>query len=146
MAPPIHDIESEIETDFSYLEDWSDRYTFLIELGKGLPPLDDGERTESNRVEGCQSQVWVASRLEDGMVHYQADSDALITKGLISLLVRLLSGQPPRDILATRLEVLDRIGLREHLSPLRANGLQAMIQRMKQDAASFTKLSHPTLS
>ena len=142
----IQDIETEIETDFSFLEDWADRYGFLIELGKGLPPLDEEERTDEHRVVGCQSQVWLSSRLEDGLVRYQADSDALITKGLISLLIRLLSGRPPEEILKARLDVLDRVGLREHLSPLRANGLQAMIQRMKQDAVSLHSTSHRSLS
>ncbi|MBO6576302.1 MAG: SufE family protein [Rhodothermales bacterium] len=108
------------------------RYEHLIELGKGLPALDEAYRTEGHRVRGCQSQVWLAAeRTDRGTIHYQADSDALITKGLVALLLRVLDEQPPADVADASMEFLDRIGMKEHLSPTRKNGLDAMIKRMK---------------
>lgn len=128
----IDERADEVVEEFELFDDWMGRYEHLIELGKGLPALDEAYRTEGHRVRGCQSQVWLAAeRTDRGTIHYQADSDALITKGLVALLLRVLDEQPPADVADASMEFLDRIGMKEHLSPTRKNGLDAMIKRMK---------------
>ena len=119
----IPETEQQIVDEFSVFEDWMDRYNFLIEAGKSLPLIDAQHKVQNNLISGCQSRVWLHAEYRDGRVFFSADSDAVITKGMISLLVRVLSGHTPDDILASKLDFIDRIGLKEHLSPTRSNGL-----------------------
>jgi cysteine desulfuration protein SufE len=130
----IQEVEDEIVEEFSLFDEWMDKYEYIIELGKNLPALDDNFKTEDRKVSGCQSQVWLNTKFENGNVVFEADSDAIITKGLVGLLVRVLSNQKPADIVNAKLEFIDKIGMKEHLSPNRANGLVAMIKHMKENA------------
>ncbi len=135
MTDPI---QEQIIADFALFDDWMDKYNYLIELGGALPPIDAAHRTERYAISGCQSRVWLAARIsDDGRVWFTADSDAIITKGIISLLIRVLNGRTPREILDTDLYFIDRVGLRENLSPTRANGLAAMVRQMKIYALAF---------
>ena len=118
--------------------DWQDRYEHLIELGKELPPIPPERKIPANLVQGCQSQVWLDAELKDGRVRYTADSDAVITKGIAALLVRVFSGHEPQEIIGASMDFIDRIGLRAHLSPHRANGLSAMIDQMKRYALALS--------
>lgn len=140
VTKSIADIEQEIISEFSTLDDPMMRYEYIIELGKALPPFPDTYRTEGNLVKGCQSLVWLHSEARDGRVYFEADSNAFITKGLIALLVRVLSGQKAEDIVNARLGFIDAIGLRSHLTEGRSNGLTAMIDRMKEEAQARFKL------
>jgi cysteine desulfuration protein SufE len=141
------EIENEIVDEFSFFEDWQDKYEYLIELGKKLNELPADEHKDENKVKGCQSSVWLVSNFDDGRIFFRADSDSTIVKGLIALLVRVLSGQTPEAILNTKLEFIDKIGLRQHLAQTRSNGLAAMIKQMKfyalgYNIASEAKQSH----
>ncbi len=128
----INQIQNEIIEEFSSLDDWMDRYQLLIDMGNDLPPLAEAHKTPNNIIEGCQSRVWItATTLPEGVMHFQADSDALIVKGIIALLLRVFNGQKDTDILNADLYFVPKVGLQEHLSPTRANGLVAMIQRIK---------------
>ena len=120
-------------------DDWLDRYDYLISLSEELPAIDDSKRTDKYLIDGCQSRVWVAAELRDGMVYYTADSDAIITKGIIALLIRVMSGRKAEEIANIDLYFIDAIGLGENLSPTRSNGLRAMIQQMKLYALVFSK-------
>lgn len=133
----IEELENEIVEEFSLFEDWMSKYEYIIELGKKLPLIDEKFKTEEYKVKGCQSQVWLNAKMENGKLVYKADSDAIITKGLIALLIRVLSNQKPEDIAKTKMEFLDKIGMKEHLSPNRANGLSAMINYMKNHAETY---------
>lgn len=133
----IKDKQLEIEEEFLLFDDWTGKYEHLIEQGRSLPMIDQLKRTEEHLIKGCQSQVWLDARLEDGKVFYFADSDAQIPKGVVSLLVRVLSGEKPEDIVNADLGFIDRIGLKEHLSPTRSNGLVSMVKQMK-----FYALAH----
>lgn len=130
-------IQDEIIEEFSVFDDWLDKYDYLIELSDSLPAIAPEHRTDDFLIRGCQSRVWVDARLEDGRVWFAADSDAIITKGIIALLVRVLGGRTPEDILSTELYFVERIGLGENLSPTRANGLVEMIKQMKRYALAF---------
>lgn len=130
-------IQDAIIEEFSMFDDWLDKYDYLISLSDSLPAIDPAKRTDKYLIEGCQSRVWVASELSDGKVFYTADSDAIITKGIISLLVRVMSGREPKEIANIDLYFVDAIGLGENLSPTRSNGLRAMIAQMKMDAAVY---------
>ncbi|MEM7371165.1 MAG: SufE family protein [Bacteroidota bacterium] len=134
---PIADIEAEIIEDFSVVDDWMDRYEILIDIGNELSPFPEEHRLEENLVRGCQSRVWLVAEMRDNLVHFQADSDSSITKGLISLLVKVLSDHSPQEILSAELDFIDRIGVRQHLSPNRSNGLSAMLKQMKLYALAF---------
>lgn len=134
MNKTIEEIEDEIVEEFSLLEEWVDKYEYIIELGKNLASMDVSLKTDDRKISGCQSQVWLNTKFENGNVIYEADSDAIITKGLVGLLVRVLSNQKPEDIVNAKLEFLDKIGMKEHLSPNRANGLVSMIGHMKENA------------
>ncbi|HEY8402391.1 MAG TPA: SufE family protein [Cytophagaceae bacterium] len=134
----IKNIQEEIIEEFNFLEEWDEKYAYIIELGKKLPPLDEKYKTEQNKIKGCQSQVWLHSELNGDIVNYYADSDALIVKGLVSLLVRVLSGHKPSEILQEDLYFLDKIGMKQHLSPTRSNGLAAMVKQMKMYALAFS--------
>ncbi|MFI5149485.1 MAG: SufE family protein [Bacteroidia bacterium] len=134
----IAETEKEIEDEFSFFEsDWEGKYEHLIDIGKSLPLIDPKYRTENRLIKGCQSQVWLYSELKDGKVFFTADSDAIITKGIVGLLVRVLSGHKPEEILDANMDFIDKIGLKQHLSPTRANGLVSMIRQMKLDALAF---------
>ena len=136
----IQEKENEIIEEFALFDDWMDKYQFIIDMGKKLPDLPEIAKSESNRVHGCQSKVWLTSSIsEDGKVQYEADSDAFITRGLIALLIRVLSNQYPLDIIDAKLEFIDEIGMRQNLSANRSNGLTAMIQKMKDYASEGLK-------
>jgi cysteine desulfuration protein SufE len=131
----IAEKEKEIIEEFEFFgDDWESKYEHLIDLGKNLPLIDPELKTPERIIQGCQSQVWLDSRMKDGKVLFTADSDAIITKGMVALMIRVLSGQKPEDIVKADLKFVDKIGLKEHLSPTRANGLVSMINRMKQEA------------
>ena len=133
----IDEIQQDIIDEFSDMEDWMDRYAYIIDLGNALPPIDVKYRTPENIIEGCQSRVWIQCDYQDGKLLFTADSDALIVKGIIALLLQVLSGHTPKEILQCDLYFIDRIGLREHLSPTRSNGLLAMIKRIKAYALAY---------
>lgn len=139
----IQEIEKEIISEFENFEDWMDKYNYIIEIGKSLPSLDKQYKTEKYVISGCQSQVWLHAYEKDGKVFFEADSDAIITKGIIGLLVRVLSGQTPEEIINAKLAFVDEIGLKEHLSPTRSNGLLSMIKQIKLYALAFkTKMQN----
>ena len=133
----INETQDEIIGEFSSLDDWMDRYQLLIDLGSELPPLDEKFKTEQNLIDGCQSRVWLQADLNDGLMELQADSDALIVRGIVALLVRVLSGHTPQQILDAQLYFIDEIGLRDHLSPTRSNGLLAMIRQIHAYALAY---------
>ena len=133
----INEIQDEIIEEFQDFDDWMDRYQLLIEMGNEQEPLPEQYKTEQNLIEGCQSRVWLQADLVDGRIRFQAESDALIVKGIVALLLRVLNNQTPQDILAADLYFIERIGLREHLSPTRSNGLLAMLKQMKMYALAF---------
>lgn len=133
----INEIQDEIIQEFADLDDWMDRYQLLIDLGSSQPKLDDKYKTEQNLIDGCQSRVWLQADMKDGLLHFQAESDALIVKGIVALLVRVLSDHTPREILCADLYFIESIGLREHLSPTRSNGLLAMLRQMKLYALAY---------
>jgi cysteine desulfuration protein SufE len=138
----IAEIEQEIIEEFElFADDWELKYEHLIELGKSLPLINEKYKTEENIIKGCQSKVWLHSALENGKVLYTADSDAIITKGMVALMIRVLSNQKPDDILHADMAFIDKIGLKEHLSPTRANGLVSMIRQMKLDALALSQRS-----
>lgn len=139
----INEIQEEIISEFSEIDDWMDRYGYIIDLGNQLPPIDEKYKTPQHLIEGCQSRVWINAELTpDGKVHFEADSDAIIVKGIIALLIKVLSDQTPADILASDLHFIDEIGLSEHLSPTRSNGLLAMVKQMKVYALAFQSKNH----
>ena len=133
----INQLQDEVIEEFSELDDWMDRYQLLIDLGNEQAPLDEPYKTEQNLIEGCQSRVWLQADYTDGLVHFQAESDALIVKGIISLLIQVVSGHTPDEILESDLYFIERIGLKEHLSPTRSNGLLAMVKQMRMYALAF---------
>jgi cysteine desulfuration protein SufE len=133
----INEIEQAIIEEFELFPDWLDKYEHLIELGKTLPLFDPKNKTEQHLIEGCQSRVWLAASYDNGLVHFTADSDAIITKGILSLLFRVLSGHPPQEIIDAPLDFIQEIGLKENLSPNRANGLRPMVRQMKLYALVF---------
>jgi cysteine desulfuration protein SufE len=135
----INEIQDEIIDEFSGFDDWMDKYQLLIDLGNEQEPLDDKYKTESNLIEGCQSRVWLQADLIDGKLNFTAESDALIVKGIVALLIRVLSGHTPQEILDAELYFIEEIGLKEHLSPTRSNGLLAMVKQMRMYALAFSQ-------
>ncbi len=133
----INELQDEIIEEFSDFSDWMDKYQLLIDLGNEQTPLDERYKTESNLIDGCQSRVWLQADYEEGNIRFTAESDALIVKGIIALLIRVLSGHTPDEILAAELYFIDRIGLKDHLSPTRSNGLLAMVKQMRMYALAF---------
>ena len=133
----IDEIQDEIVDEFSVFDDWMDKYALLIDLGNSLPPMDERYKTPENLIEGCQSRVWLQADYRDDRIYFEADSDAIIVKGIVSLLVRVLSGRTPDEILDTQLYFIEKIGLTEHLSPTRSNGLVAMVKQMRLYAMAF---------
>jgi cysteine desulfuration protein SufE len=133
----INEIQDNIIEDFSLLDDWMDKYSMLIDLGNSLEPLDEKQKNPQNIIEGCQSRVWLNAEMKDGIITYQGESDAILVKGLVSLLIQVLSGHTPDEIINTDLYFIDKIGLHEHLSPTRSNGLLAMVKQMKLFALAY---------
>ena len=134
----INEKQDEIIEEFSGFDDWMDKYQLLIDLGNEQEPLDEQYKTESNLIDGCQSRVWLQADYEDGVINFRAESDALIVKGIVSLLIRVLSGHTPQEILDADLYFINEIGLKEHLSPTRSNGLLAMVKQMRAYALAFS--------
>lgn len=134
----IEAIQEELIDEFAMFEDWMQRYEYMIELGHSLPLIDEKYKTDSRLIKGCQSRVWLHSELKDGKIIFTADSDAIITKGIVAILVRAFSNQSPQAILDANTDFIDEIGLKEHLSPTRANGLVSMIKQMKLDALGYS--------
>jgi cysteine desulfuration protein SufE len=147
MSPDlsIAETEKEIVEEFALFDSWDDKYEYIIDLGKRLDPLDPVFKIDENRVRGCQSSVWLVAEYRDGKIFYQADSDALIVKGLISMLIRVLSGRTPDDILETKLDFIREIGMTTHLAQTRSNGLLSMVKQMKHYALAF-KIKDPVPS
>ncbi|MBO8482703.1 MAG: SufE family protein [Bacteroidetes bacterium] len=135
MEKSLQDIENEVIDEFSMFDEWLDKYEYLIELGKSLKDYPETDKTDDYLIKGCQSRVWLNYKVEDGRIYFNADSDAIITKGIISLLIKIYSGRTPEEILSSDFSVVDRIGLKENLSPTRANGLVSMIAKIKETAA-----------
>ena len=133
----IQEVEKQIIEEFDLFEDWMDKYNYIIELGKELPLIDPKYKTQQYLIAGCQSQVWLHASYENGIITFTADSDAIITKGIVNLLIRVLSGRTPKEIIDAPLEYLDQIGIKNHLSPTRSNGLASMIKQMKMYAIAF---------
>ena len=139
----INELQDEVIEEFSDFDDWMDKYQLLIDLGNALEPLPEQYKTESNLIDGCQSRVWVQADYVDGKMMITAESDALIVKGIIALLIRVLSGHTPQEILDSELYFIDEIGLKDHLSPTRSNGLLAMVKQIRMYALAF-KVKGPT--
>jgi cysteine desulfuration protein SufE len=135
----IETIQNEIIEDFEFLDDWEQKYEYIIELGKKLPPIQEQFKSEEYLIKGCQSRVWLRAELQDSKLYYTADSDALITKGIVSLLIKVLNAQPAEDIAAAELFFIEKIGLQSHLSPTRSNGLRSMIVQMQSYAKHFSE-------
>ncbi|MBP5290777.1 MAG: SufE family protein [Paludibacteraceae bacterium] len=133
----INEIQDEIIEEFSGFEDWMDRYSLLIDLGNELPPLAEEKKTEQNLIDGCQSKVWIDARMEDGKLMLEGDSDAILVKGIVALLLKVLSGHTPQEILEADLYFIGKTGLQEHLSPTRSNGLFSMVKQIKMYALAF---------
>ncbi len=133
----INEIQDQIISEFNQFDDWMDKYALLIDLGNALEPLDEKHKTPQNIIEGCQSRVWLNAELVDGKVVFEGESDAILVKGIVALLIQVLSGQTPDDIVNTDLYFVEKIGLQEHLSPTRSNGLLAMVKQMKMYALVF---------
>ena len=134
----IAETENEIVEDFALFDQWDDKYQYIIDLGKTLAPMNAEWKTDDRLIKGCQSRVWLYTELKDGKVVYHADSDAIITKGIVALMVRVLSEHTPKEIVDAPLDFIEKIGLKEHLSPTRANGLLSMVKQMKLDALALT--------
>ena len=137
----INDKQEELIAGFADIDDWMDRYAYIIDLGNALPPIDEKYKTPEHLIEGCQSRVWLNAEYRDGKVYYTADSDAIIVKGIISMLIDVLSGHTPQEILDSDLHFIDAIGLSTHLSPTRSNGLLAMVKQMRLYALAFKQLN-----
>ncbi len=133
----IQEVQNEIIEEFSMFEDWEERYQYMIDLGKTLPLIDEKYKTEDNIIKGCQSKVWVHADMDNDKVRFTADSDAIITKGIIAILIRAFSNQHPNDIIEANTDFIDKIGLKEHLSPTRANGLVSMVKQIKLYAIAY---------
>lgn len=137
FLPSINDIQDEIIEEFSVFDDWMDKYSLLIELGNSLQPLDPKYKLEANLIQGCQSRVWLQADYIDGRIHFKAESDAVIVKGIIALLIKVLSNRTPDEIIDADLYFINKIGLNEHLSPTRSNGLVSMVKQMRFYAVAF---------
>jgi cysteine desulfuration protein SufE len=137
----IEEAEKGLIEDFAVFEDWMGKYEYIIDLGKDVPMIDEKYKDENHTIKGCQSKVWLHSEMKDGRIYFTADSDAIITKGLVAMVISVLSGHTPEEIMQSKLEFIDKIGLQEHLSPTRANGLLAMVKQMKLDAAAHNAIT-----
>jgi SufE protein probably involved in Fe-S center assembly len=139
---PIHEIEKEIIEDFALFDSWEDKYEYIIDMGKKLPVLEDEHKLDENKIKGCQSTVWLVASYNDGRVFFKADSDAIIVKGLISMLIKVLSGHTPTEIIDARLDFIREIGMMTHLAQTRSNGLLSMIKQMKNYAIAFQAINN----
>ncbi len=135
--PSIESLEAEIVENFSLFDSWDEKYEYIIDLGKKLPPLEPEHKKDENKVRGCQSTVWLVAQVKDGLVYFKADSDAVIVKGLISMLIQVLSGHTPDEIIQAKLGFIDQIGMTTHLAQTRSNGLLSMVKQMKNFALAF---------
>lgn len=135
----LEEKQQAIVEEFALFDDWMQKYEYIIELGKDLPIIEDSKKTAENIIEGCQSKVWLDASCEDGLMHYSADSEAIITKGIIALLIQVMNHEKPEDIVKSDLHFIKEIGLQEHLSPTRANGLVSMVKKMKMEALKQIK-------
>jgi cysteine desulfuration protein SufE len=133
----IAQLEEEIIDDFSLFDTWDEKYEYIIDMGKKLKPLEDEHKNDGNKIKGCQSTVWMVSEFKNGNVVYRAESDAVIVKGLVSMLIRVLSGHPPKEIIEAKLGFIDKIGMKQHLAQTRSNGLLSMVKQMKLDASVY---------
>ncbi len=133
----INEIQDDIIEEFAVFDDWMDKYAYLIDLGNGLPPVEDAMKTDSNLIKGCQSRVWIEAHYNDGIINFDADSDAIIVKGIVALLMKIYNGQPAEEIMKSDLYFAEKIGLSQHLSPTRSNGLLAMIKQIKLYGMAF---------
>lgn len=140
----IEEVQQEILNEFSALDEWMDKYSYLIELGNELPALDESDRSGQFLIQGCQSRVWLVPEFKDGKIYFRGESDAVIVKGLVALLLRVVSGRTPEELLNNQLHFVDDIGLREHLSPVRSNGLLAMIKQIRLYAVVFDRTGGAT--
>ena len=138
----IEEIQQQIVEDFEIFDEWMDKYQYLIDLSKNLPVIDDKDKTNDNLINGCQSRVWLAASFDEGKVLFKADSDAIITRGIVSLLIKVLSDRKPSEIVNADLHFIDKIGLKEHLSPTRSNGLVAMIKQIKLYALAYQSIEN----
>ncbi len=136
----IEEVQQQIIDEFSIFHDWMDKYAYLIELGNELEPLDQKDKTEQNLIKGCQSRVWFVVSKENGKIYFRGESDAVIVKGLVALLQRVVSGRTPKEILKNELHFIDELGLKQHLSPTRANGLLAMVKQIRLYAVAYDRL------
>lgn len=137
----MEEIQQEIIEEFSMYEDWMDKYAYLIELGNDLEELDAKDKNDQNIIKGCQSRVWLVAELRDGKIYFQGESDAVIVKGLVALLLRVVSGRTPKELLETELHFIDDLGLKQHLSPTRSNGLLAMVKQIRLYAVAYSKIA-----
>ncbi len=144
MAQTINELQDNVIEEFSVFDDWMDKYALLIDLGNSLPPLDEKYKTENNLIEGCQSRVWLQADYIDGKVYFKGESDAVIVKGIVSLLINIISGHTPQEILDADLYFIDKIGLKEHLSPTRSNGLVSMVKQMRMYALAYKAMDKPS--
>lgn len=135
----IEEIERQIIDEFAIYEDWMDKYAYLIEIGSDMPGMEEAHKTDENLIKGCQSRVWFHAEVREGLLYFTADSDAIITKGIAGLLIRVFSGQKPEEIVKADLHFIDEIGLTQHLSPTRSNGLLSMVKQIKMYAIAFSK-------
>ncbi len=142
MKRNIDHIQNEIIEEMSALDDWMDKYEYLIQLGRNFDPQDEDIKTDKNALKGCQSQVWISAELKNNKIHYSADSDSLITKGILALLLRVLNDQPPKEVKNSDLYFIERVGLSTNLSPSRANGLAFMVKQLKFHAAKYDRDEH----
>jgi cysteine desulfuration protein SufE len=133
----ISELQEQVVSEFSLFDDWMDKYNYLIEIGRSIPIIDESYKTDQYVITGCQSKVWLHAETRDGKIFFSADSDAVITKGIVNLLIRVLSGHTPDEILNADMDFIDKVGLREHLSPTRSNGLTSMVKQMKLYALAF---------
>ncbi|RIH65762.1 SufE family protein [Mariniphaga sediminis] len=136
----IEEIQKEIIEEFSVYDDWMDKYAYLIELGNQLGPLDPKDKTDQNLIKGCQSRVWFVTEIKDGKIHFRGESDAVIVKGLVALLLRVVSGRTPEEIMKNDLHFIDDLGLKQHLSPTRSNGLLAMVKQIRLYAVAYNRI------
>ncbi|WP_319479461.1 SufE family protein [uncultured Draconibacterium sp.] len=137
----MEEIQQEIIEEFSMYEDWMDKYGYLIELGNDLEELDAKDKNDQNVIKGCQSRVWLVAELKDGKIYFKGESDAVIVKGLVALLLRVVSGRTPKELLETELHFIDDLGLKQHLSPTRSNGLLAMVKQIRLYAVAYSKIA-----
>jgi len=136
----IEEVQQEIVDEFSMFEDWMDKYAYLIELGNDLPELDAKDKSDQHIIKGCQSRVWLVAELQDGKIHFRGESDAVIVKGLVALLLRVVSGRTPGELINNELHFIDDLGLKQHLSPTRSNGLLAMVKQIRLYAVAYNRI------